>query len=111
VSFSDEGLTFCFSGFCDKNFTFKMDARGRPSLFMMHFEEATFLPISFLAYAVANHMQSFPPSRKRLSRSLPYYNIAVMKEIFYWLQISWWGVGLTKEQVKAIKHGQPYCEP
>lgn len=78
---------------------FTTDPDDRPRLYVVDFEHASFLPPSFLAYAVLET----PPTwflcnwiAERFGTSLPQNNLAVMKKIFYIFQISWAKIGLTK---------------
>jgi hypothetical protein len=93
-------LVFCYTDFNDENFMVTTEADGRPRLYIVDFEHASFLPLSFLAYAVLE-----PGTRwflcawiaDRFGASLPRNNIAVMKRIFYMFQVSSWKIGLSKK--------------
>lgn len=73
------------------------DADGRPRLYIVDFEHASFLPISFLSYVVFEPDTRFFLGswiRERIGSTLPQDNIEVMKRIFYMFQISTWQIGL-----------------
>jgi hypothetical protein len=55
VSFPQKGITFCYSGFTDRNFEFENHGDDRPRLYMVDVEHASFLPIRFLAYAAEDN--------------------------------------------------------
>lgn len=105
MSFNDEPLVYCYSDLQDENFLFERDADDRPRLWMVDFEHASFLPISFLAFAVSeNRWYTTLPIKDRLT--LPQHNIEVMKAIFYTFQMSASYVGMTQEQRDARKRGE-----
>ncbi|KAL2022973.1 hypothetical protein VTK56DRAFT_4188 [Thermocarpiscus australiensis] len=93
-------LVFCYTDFNDENFMVTTDSDGRPRLYIVDFEHASFLPLSFLAYAVLE-----PDTRwflctwiaDRFGDSLPPNNIEVMQRIFYMFQVSSVKIGLRKK--------------
>ncbi|KAK4124492.1 hypothetical protein N657DRAFT_663529 [Parathielavia appendiculata] len=93
-------LVFSYTDFNDENFMFTTDPDGRPRLYIVDFEHASFLPLSFLAFAVLD-----PDSRwflcswvaRRFGDSLPRNNIEVMKRICYMFQVSSTNIGLRKK--------------
>ncbi|KAB5545921.1 hypothetical protein GE09DRAFT_1132960 [Coniochaeta sp. 2T2.1] len=104
ASSKDEPLIYCYSDLNDENFLLCKDGEGRPRLCMVDFEHASFLPTSFLAFAIAeNRWHTTQPLQRRLA--LPQHNVAVMKEIYYVFQISVWAMGLTQEQREAVQRG------
>jgi len=105
VSFKDEPLVYCYSDLQDENFLFEKDADSRLRLWMVDFEHASFLPISFLSFAVAvNRWWPTIPIAARLS--LPQRNVEVMKDISYIFMISASGMGMTEEQRNAKRRGE-----
>ncbi|AEO58678.1 hypothetical protein MYCTH_2306164 [Thermothelomyces thermophilus ATCC 42464] len=98
----EKELVFCYTDFNDENFMFTTDPDGRPRLYIVDFEHASFLPLSFLAYAVLE-----PDSRwflcswiaKKFGASLPRNNIAVMQRLCYMFQVSSANIGLRKKQL------------
>ncbi len=93
-------LVFCYTDFNDENFMVTTDPDGRPRLYIVDFEHASFLPISFLSYAV------FEPNPNwflckwiadRFGDSLPENNMEVMKRICYMFQVCSWRIGLKKK--------------
>ena len=93
-------LVFCYTDFNDENFMVTTDPDGRPRLYIVDFEHASFLPLSFLAYAVLE-----PGTRwflctwiaDRFGATLPRNNIAVMQRIYYMFQVSTGNIGLSKK--------------
>jgi hypothetical protein len=92
-------LVFCYTDFNDENFMFTIEADGRPRLYIVDFEHASFLPLSFLAYAVLEPDTRWFLCRwiaDRFNGSLLRDNIAVMQRICYMFQISSINIGLRK---------------
>lgn len=93
----EKELVFCYTDFNDENFMFANDPDGRPRLYIVDFEHASFLPLSFLSYAVLGRKPRWYTSkwvRDTLGPSLPQHNIEVMKRISYLFQICTTGLGL-----------------
>ncbi|KAK1765105.1 hypothetical protein QBC33DRAFT_545749 [Phialemonium atrogriseum] len=95
----EKELVFCYTDFNDENFMFTTDADCRLCLYIVDFEHASFLPVSFLAYAF------FEPNSRwflcrwigdRIGSTLPRVNLEVMQRISYMFQISTWRIGLSK---------------
>ena len=85
-----------------------MDGNGNPRLYIVDFEHASFLPISFLSFVVLedNPWATSLALKKRLEGFLSHDNVAVMKEICYMFQTCVWTIGLTEEQRAARKGGE-----
>lgn len=103
---------FCYTGFNDENFMFTTDPDGRLRLYIVDFGHASFLPPSFLAFAV------FEPRRRwflcpwiadKFGASLPRGNLEVMSRICYVFQISAWTIGLTRKQRASDTMNQLDC--
>ncbi|KAH6851199.1 hypothetical protein B0I37DRAFT_130596 [Chaetomium sp. MPI-CAGE-AT-0009] len=92
----EKELVYCYTDFNGENFMFTANPDGRPCLYIVDFEHASFLPLSFLAYAVLTNKRWSTSNwiEEKLGPSLPQDNIKVMKGISYIFQISWTGVGL-----------------
>jgi hypothetical protein len=105
VTFERE-LVFVYSDLNDENFMFNTDDDGRLRLYIIDFEHASFLPVSFLSYVVLQHKQwwSVPPIAERIGGTLPKENLEPMSHAFYVFQTFWDGVGLD---VKSRKKGAP----
>ncbi|SPQ21407.1 547f5ec2-af15-4178-bc54-79792bc5304f [Thermothielavioides terrestris] len=86
----EKELVYCYTDFNDENFMFTTDPDGRPRLYIIDFEHASFLPLSFLSYAVLGRKPRFFTGkwiREKLGPSLPQNNIEVMQRIDYLFQI------------------------
>lgn len=78
-------LVFCYTDFNAENFMVTHDPDGRPRLYIVDFEHASFLPLSFLAYAVLEPNPRWLLCNwiaGRFGNSLPRNNIEVMKNIW-----------------------------
>ncbi len=85
---------------------FATDPDGRPRLYIVDFEHASFLPLSFLAYAVSSARWSLCTFvGDRFGASLPWDNIAAMDKIFGMFQISTWYLGLEKRVTRGMVAG------
>ncbi|KAK4234236.1 hypothetical protein C8A03DRAFT_37991 [Achaetomium macrosporum] len=96
----EKELVFCYTDFNDENFMFATDPDGRPRLYIVDFEHASFLPLSFLSYAVLGRKPRWYTGRRireKLGPSLPQHNIEVMKRISYLFQICTTSLGLDDE--------------
>lgn len=58
-------LTFCYTDFNDENFMFASDPNALPRLYIVDFEHASFLPLSFLDYAVLEPITFVSPTHSR----------------------------------------------
>jgi hypothetical protein len=97
----EKELVFCYTDFNDENFMFANDPDdGRPRLYIVDFEHASFLPLSFLSYAVLGRKARWYTGkriRETLGLSLPQHNLEVMKRISHLFQICTTGLGLEDE--------------
>lgn len=88
----DKQLAFCYTNFKDENLMFTTEPDSQPRLYIVDFQHASYLPLSFLTYAIL-----VPNSRwilcswitKELGTFLPEYNIAVMLQLSHISQICW----------------------
>ncbi|KAK4160204.1 hypothetical protein QBC43DRAFT_325846 [Cladorrhinum sp. PSN259] len=100
-------LTFCYTDFNHDNFMFETEADGRPRLYIIDFEHASFLPISFLAHPVYmpgnlnrwEHVTNWVA--ERFGDSLPRTNVELMDEVRARCVMSTWSIGLSDEQWQA----------
>lgn len=105
VNFQNEPLIFCYSDLNDENFLFETDSNDRPRLWLVDFEHASFLPISYLSWVVWEH-DRWPtkrPIQERIGHSLPRNNLAVMNGINYLNQICVFSVGFSPEQTENLR--------
>jgi hypothetical protein len=93
VSFERE-LTFCYCDFNDENFMFNTDAAGRLRLYIVDFEHASFLPVTFLSYALfveahgTQHWITAEPLVQRIGHTLPRSNLDVLAKVGYTFVVS-----------------------
>ncbi|KAK4200111.1 hypothetical protein QBC40DRAFT_201183 [Triangularia verruculosa] len=100
----ERDLTFCYTDFNDENFMIETEADGRPRLYIIDFEHASFLPISFLAHAVYmpqslnrwEHVTKWVA--ERFGHSLPQTNVRLMDEVRALWVMSVSKIGLTEAQ-------------
>ncbi|KAL2133432.1 hypothetical protein VTI74DRAFT_2358 [Chaetomium olivicolor] len=74
----EKQLVFCYTDFNDENFMFATEPDGRPRLYIVDFEHASFLPLSFLSYAVLGRKLRWFTGRRmrdKLGPSLPQHNL------------------------------------
>ncbi|KAB5577946.1 hypothetical protein GE09DRAFT_1087930 [Coniochaeta sp. 2T2.1] len=103
VNFRDEPLVYCYSDLQDENFLFEKDDNGRPRLWLVDFEHAAFLPISFLSHAVVrNRWYTTQPIQDRLT-TLPQHNLPVMFGIQDIFGIAASNIGFTQEQRDELR--------
>ena len=98
----EKELVFCYTDFNDENFMFTTDSNHRLRLYIVDFEHASFLPLSFLAFAVFEPSSRWflcPWIRDSIGSSLPRDNLEVMERISYMFQISSWRIGLSEGQL------------
>lgn len=99
-------LEFLYTDFNDHNFMFDLDALGRTRLYIIDFEHASFLPISFLSFVVLNPLPHFflvDCLADRLGSSLPQNHLEVMRRISYIFQISVPTIGFSQEQLETLR--------
>ncbi|KAL2256930.1 hypothetical protein VTK26DRAFT_913 [Humicola hyalothermophila] len=79
----EDRLVFCYCDFNPDNFLFKTDAAGQLHLWMVDFEHASFLPLSFLPYGLmvagTDRWFSAWPVMERIGHTLPTDNNEVLK--------------------------------
>jgi hypothetical protein len=95
----EEDLVFTYSDFNDENFLFTTDADGL-RLYIIDFEHASFLPLSFLAYVVLRHRRWWTATdvAKRIGHTLPSTNVEAMALAASIFNTSPWDEGLDGEQ-------------
>ena len=72
------------------NFMFTEDG----DLYIIDFEQANFLPLSFMSYAVIQQHRVCGPMQDRLEKELlPQENMEAMRGICYWFVMSWRKIG------------------
>ncbi|KAL2133065.1 hypothetical protein VTI74DRAFT_2969 [Chaetomium olivicolor] len=103
-------LVFCYCDFNDENFMFSLDASGRLRLYIIDFEWASFLPVSFLSFALfceaADSWQwiTAEPLIQRISHTLPKDNLEVMghADDIFWASAHL--VGFSESQCYELQH-------
>lgn len=98
----EKELLFSYTDFNDENFMFTTGSNHRLRLYIVDFEHASVLPISFLAYAVFEPNSRWflcPWIKDCIGSSLPRDNLEVMERISYMFQISSWRIGLSEGQL------------
>ncbi|KAL2133064.1 hypothetical protein VTI74DRAFT_2968 [Chaetomium olivicolor] len=92
-------LIFCYCDLNDENFMFTKDDKGQLRLYLIDFEQASFLPASFLAYAILRYKQwwTAPRIAERIVDTLPKDNLDALELAQYAFRTFWWGVGLKKK--------------
>jgi hypothetical protein len=75
---------------------FNTDHNGHLRLYIIDFEHASFLPISFLSYVMLRHKKwwSRQPIAERIGATLPKANVEAMAQAFSVFQTVWRNVGL-----------------
>ena len=83
---------------------FTTDAGGHCRLYIVDFEHASFLPISFLSYVVFDPVPRWSLSDalvERIGNTLPRGNLEVMTKIGYTFQVFTFTIGLTESQLQS----------
>ena len=106
VAFERE-LVFCYCDLNDENFMFNTDSSGRLRLYIVDFEHASFLPVTFLAYALfveardTRRWITAEPLIKRIGHTLSRSNLDVLTKVHYSFAISASHIDLVKVGVGA----------
>lgn len=99
----ERNLCFYYSDFYEHNFMFTDGGAG--DLYVIDFDQAGFLPPSFMTYALAE--SHWPPGRWVWDvLKLPEHNLEVMKKIHYFFVIGSWRIGELGEPC-PLCHSKP----
>lgn len=92
----EKDLVFTYSDLNDGNFIFNTDSVGRLRFYLVDFEHASFLPLSFLAFAILKNGRwwTVKPIAERLGVMLPRLNLEVLARASYTFSTFSSGVGL-----------------
>ncbi|KAK3897049.1 hypothetical protein C8A05DRAFT_20105 [Staphylotrichum tortipilum] len=95
----ERDLVFTYSDLNDQNFMFNTDSVGRLRLYLVDFEHASFLPLSFLALAILRNdcWWTAKPIAQRLGAALPQSNLEALTRARYTFRTFGSGVGLHKK--------------
>ncbi|KAL2022854.1 hypothetical protein VTK56DRAFT_4385 [Thermocarpiscus australiensis] len=99
----EKELVFCYCDFNPENFLFTTHADGCLRLYVVDFGHASFLPISFLAYALFIEAQQYTthsPLVRAIGHMLPTGNLEAMMYARYMFTISQPKIGLIEENVE-----------
>ena len=91
-------LIFTYSDFNDENFMFNTDSEGRLRLYLIDFEHASFLPPSFLAFAILrdNHWWTTRDIAERIGTTLRQANLEALGHASCMFHALWANAGLFK---------------
>ncbi|KAB5577892.1 hypothetical protein GE09DRAFT_1052034 [Coniochaeta sp. 2T2.1] len=104
VSFRDEPLVFCYAGYGQDNFVFKMQPDWKThGLWIVDFGYASFLPLSFVAFGMVEGRYFPRLPVEELDESLPGDNLAAMQEVSYCLKVMGSRFGLPVEEGRERK--------
>ncbi|KAK4161352.1 hypothetical protein QBC43DRAFT_243759 [Cladorrhinum sp. PSN259] len=97
----EDQLIYSYTDFNDDNFMFAIEPDGTLRLYIVDFEHVSFLPPSFLAYAVHDPGDRWflcPPIAETFGNTLPQRNISMLNEIRGLFQISTRRLGLDRRR-------------
>lgn len=87
IDFSDDKLCLCFSDLYEGNFIF----RGNGDLYLVDIEGLSYLPSSFMPYALNQPRPICQAIREKFD--LPTKNLHIMEAAGYYFGISWRHIG------------------
>ncbi|KAH8836460.1 hypothetical protein MCOR27_008914 [Pyricularia oryzae] len=108
----EQELEYCYTDFNDENFMFCRGPEGRPddySLCVVDFEHSSFLPQSFLAYALKKDRFLSTQLARRIP--LPDKNLSAMLQAGALLGQCGWKFGMTDEQKRRAQTRRPTWDP